>query len=176
MSGDERVRACGACNKNVYNVSHMTRAEAETLFVEKEGHLCLRYYQRADGTILLKDCAIGLTKQRRRRWIGIGTAALLAAGGSIVQQAADRPLPDQLAWREIAVDTARPLPSTLEPPAPERGILDILRDKQGNEYAAMGGVGSIFARDDTLSPEATQMLAGLIGPPPIVKACARKKR
>ncbi|MEO6951979.1 MAG: hypothetical protein ABI321_09215 [Polyangia bacterium] len=37
MSGDERVRACGACNKNVYNVSEMTRAEAEALILAKEG-------------------------------------------------------------------------------------------------------------------------------------------
>jgi hypothetical protein len=175
MSGDERVRACGACNKNVYNVSHMTRAEAEALFVEKEGHLCLRYYQRADGTILLKDCAIGLTKKRRRRWIGIGTAALLAAGGSIVQQAADRPLPDQLAWREIATDTSRK-PPPLPKLDPQRTLVDILRDEQGNEYHGTGGVVSIFGPVVTAEPEASEVLAGLIGPPPIARACARKKR
>jgi hypothetical protein len=168
MIGDERVRACGACNKNVYNVSHMTRVEAEALFVEKEGHLCLRYYQRADGTILLKDCAIGLTKKRRRRWIGVGTAALLAAGGSILQQVVDRPMADQLAWRELATDTSRKLP-------PNHQSLDVLRDAEGNEYRATGGVGALFG-PALPGDDAEQVLAGLIGPPPIAKACARKKR
>src|SRR5262245_10585878 len=30
MVGDERTRFCGKCQKNVHNVSEMTRAEAET--------------------------------------------------------------------------------------------------------------------------------------------------
>src|SRR5690348_11198318 len=30
MNGDDRVRFCGLCEKNVYNLSAMTRDEAET--------------------------------------------------------------------------------------------------------------------------------------------------
>src|SRR5580765_8057104 len=52
MVGDERARFCGKCEKNVYNLSSLTRAEAEALLVEKEGKVCVRYYQRADGTVL----------------------------------------------------------------------------------------------------------------------------
>lgn len=81
MTGDERVRACGQCNKNVYNLSEMTRDEAEALIVAKEGRLCVRYYQRHDGTILLKDCAVGVAQKRKRRVIAAGAAALLAGGG-----------------------------------------------------------------------------------------------
>ena len=80
MTGDERVRACGACNKNVYNISEMTRDEAEALIVAKEGRLCVRYFQRKDGTILLKDCAVGVAQKRKRRVIAAGAAALLAGG------------------------------------------------------------------------------------------------
>jgi hypothetical protein len=82
MAGDERVRACGDCNKNVYNLSGMTREEAEALIVEKEGRLCVRYYRRADGTILFNDCTIGV-KRRRRRKLVAGAAALLAATGAV---------------------------------------------------------------------------------------------
>lgn len=81
MSGDERTRACAACNKNVYNISNMTRDEAQALIVEKEGKLCVRYYQRTDGTILLKDCSIGVGRKRKRRLVAAGAAALLAGVG-----------------------------------------------------------------------------------------------
>lgn len=80
MTGDERTRACGSCNKNVYNLSTLTREEAEALILEKEGRLCVRYFQRNDGTILLKDCSIGITQKRKRRVIALGVAALLGGG------------------------------------------------------------------------------------------------
>ena len=56
----------------------MTRDEAERLIVAKEGRLCVRYFQRTDGTILLKDCTVGVSKKRRRRLVAAGAAALLA--------------------------------------------------------------------------------------------------
>ncbi|MGE3545274.1 MAG: hypothetical protein AB7L28_15155, partial [Kofleriaceae bacterium] len=78
MTGDERVRACGACSKNVYNLSDMTRAQAEALIIENEGRLCVRYFQRADGTILLKDCSVAVSRRRRKRVLAVGLAAGLA--------------------------------------------------------------------------------------------------
>ena len=84
MTGDEKVRACGDCKKNVYNLSDMTRDEAEALIIEKEGKLCVRYFQRTDGTILLKDCMIGVRRKRRRRLFAFGAAAVLAGGAGLV--------------------------------------------------------------------------------------------
>ncbi len=72
MTGDERARHCGDCKKTVYNLSGLTRDEAEALIVEKNGNLCVRYFQRKDGTILLADCEIGRKRSRRRRWIAAG--------------------------------------------------------------------------------------------------------
>jgi hypothetical protein len=77
MIGDERTRHCGSCEKNVYNLSNLTRDEAEALIIEKEGKLCVRYYQRHDGTVLLKDCSIGIGARRKRRVIAVGAMALL---------------------------------------------------------------------------------------------------
>lgn len=60
MVGDERARFCGACRLNVYNLSGMSQAEAENLILQSaEGRLCVRFYRRADGTILTKDCPVG---------------------------------------------------------------------------------------------------------------------
>lgn len=76
MAGDERVRFCLQCEKNVYNLSSMTKEAAEALIVEKEGRLCARFYQRADGTILTADCPVGL---RAARWAAAKMAGAVAA-------------------------------------------------------------------------------------------------
>jgi hypothetical protein len=83
MTGDDRVRACGSCQKNVYNLSELTRDEAEALIREKNGDLCGRYFQRKDGTIILKDCEIGVSRNRKRRVIAAAGAALLGSAGAL---------------------------------------------------------------------------------------------
>jgi hypothetical protein len=82
MSGDDRVRHCGDCKKNVYNLSEMTREEAEALLAAREGSLCVRYYKRSDGTIITQDCSVGLRKRRRRRLIVAAGATIVAAGAA----------------------------------------------------------------------------------------------
>lgn len=66
MFGDERKRFCGECKLNVYNLSGMTRKEAEALLENSEGRVCVRYYQRSDGTLLTADCPVGWEKVRQR--------------------------------------------------------------------------------------------------------------
>lgn len=80
MEGDERVRFCRLCSLNVYNFSDMTRAEVEALVTKTEGRLCGRMTRRADGTVLTKDCPVGLRAVRLRatRAAGAAFAALLS--------------------------------------------------------------------------------------------------
>jgi hypothetical protein len=80
MLGDERVRFCGQCSLNVYNLSGMTKREAETLLAKTEGRLCVRYYRRADGTILTRNCPVGL-RALKRRVNQIASAALSTVVG-----------------------------------------------------------------------------------------------
>jgi hypothetical protein len=82
MVGDARARACVECLMPVYNISEMTREEAQALLIEREGRLCVRYYQRKDGTILLKDCVIGVKRRRRNRLIA-ASAAITIAGAAL---------------------------------------------------------------------------------------------
>jgi hypothetical protein len=81
MGGDDRVRFCGRCEKNVYNLSVMSRLEAEALVAEKEGKLCVRFFQRTDGTVLTNDCPVGVRRMRLRQrvWASIAGAATSAA-------------------------------------------------------------------------------------------------
>jgi hypothetical protein len=66
MIGSERVRFCGQCSLSVYNLSGMTRSDAESLIARTEGRLCVRFYRRSDGSIITKDCPVGLRAIRRR--------------------------------------------------------------------------------------------------------------
>jgi hypothetical protein len=68
MYGDDRKRFCGDCKLNVYNLSGMTKDEAEALVMKAEGRLCVRFYQRADGSVITQDCPVGWAgvKQRTR--------------------------------------------------------------------------------------------------------------
>ena len=78
MVGDERVRFCAQCSLNVYNLSGMTKREAERLVVQAEGRLCIRFYRRADGTIMTKNCPVGL-RALKVRAARVATATASAA-------------------------------------------------------------------------------------------------
>jgi len=79
MKGDARVRHCDSCKLNVYNIAEMTRAEAENLVKNREGRLCVRFYRRTDGTVLTKDCPVGLRAYQKRvaRFAGAALTAIL---------------------------------------------------------------------------------------------------
>jgi hypothetical protein len=126
MVGDDRVRFCGKCEKNVYNLSSMESAEAEALLREREGNVCVRLYRRQDGTVLTSDCPVGVRKKRVRRLVvmAAGTGAFAAAasaffahqGSPVVETpmmgAAVAPPPEPAA-------TATETPKADPPPVPE---------------------------------------------------------
>lgn len=66
MYGDERKRFCSECKLNVYNLSDMTRREAENFLINAEGRVCVKFYQRADGTLLTKNCPVGWQAVKKR--------------------------------------------------------------------------------------------------------------
>jgi hypothetical protein len=76
MTGDERARYCKRCRLHVYNLSAMTRSEAETLLQKKEGQACVRFYERADGTVLTRECPGSVASLQR---LFVMTAAGLAS-------------------------------------------------------------------------------------------------
>jgi hypothetical protein len=85
MPGSEQVRFCGQCGLNVYNISTLTRKQAEKLIAETEGLLCAKLYRRADGTIITRDCPIGI-RAIKRRVSRIANAALGAILGIFANQ------------------------------------------------------------------------------------------
>ncbi len=79
MTGDQKRRFCGACEEHVYNFEHMTVEEICAL-LERPQTPCVRFFRRADGTVLTADCPVGLRERfarLRRRVLGGGAAAVL---------------------------------------------------------------------------------------------------
>lgn len=99
MPGTDQVRHCGECNKNVYNLSAMTRGQAEALLREKEGQLCARLYRRADGTILTENCPAGLRAIGRRvsRVAGAAMSAVAALTSATAAEFPMFPIPSAVA-------------------------------------------------------------------------------
>ena len=95
MYGDERRRFCGACKLNVYNLSGMTRQDAESLLMNSEGRLCVRFFRRKDGTVLTKDCPVGWQALKRKASrFAVAFSSLLAGvlAGTISFRAAESAL------------------------------------------------------------------------------------
>jgi hypothetical protein len=123
MLGDERRRFCGQCELNVYNLSAMTKREAEGLINQTEGRLCVRFYRRADGTVLTQDCPVGLRALRRRmRRVrnAVVSSVLSFLTGLGIYAAAHEPLVEQpnvtgmLIRMPPTVKTTPPLPPIRE--------------------------------------------------------------
>ena len=90
MTGTARVRFCGACHKNVYNLSDLTADEARLLFTRSEGRLCVRFWARKDGTVITRDCPIGV-RWRRYKWIAAALVFLQALAAAVWGLSDNRP-------------------------------------------------------------------------------------
>ena len=120
MVGNDQVRHCGQCRLNVYNLSAMTRPEAEALFLKKEGRLCVRFYQRADGTMITQDCPVGLAKLKKklaRLAGGLAAAIAFAAGlGGCGRDEEKSPVaPPPVKTKPVVTQPAKPQPQKQDP-------------------------------------------------------------
>lgn len=109
MTGDDRARFCSQCRLHVYDFSAMTRGEAEELFLEKEGRLCVRLWRRRDGTVITSDCPEGVRLARRRRWrvVAVGAAILSCLAGLAALAGGSR-------WRGRPLRSIEPFATILE--------------------------------------------------------------
>lgn len=141
----DRVRFCDGCRKRVYNLSALCQAEAEGLLRAHEGHLCVRYYRRHDGTILTADCPVGLRAARQlvltRTRVSAGLCLLLCTafaahqattrsmGALSAPLSAPEPADPEPAMGDIAAPpTPRPLMGAIKveaPPEPIQGSVAI---------------------------------------------------
>jgi hypothetical protein len=96
MYGNERKRFCGDCKLNVYNLSGMSRQDAENLIENSEGRLCVRFYRRADGSVITQNCPVGWAKVKQRARVFATAAFSMIVGvlsGLFFVSAFSRPKP-----------------------------------------------------------------------------------
>jgi len=88
LAGDERVRFCAVCEKQVYNIAEMTRGEVEGLVRRTEGKFCAQLFHRGDGTVVTKDC--GQWRGLRAGWMaraaGVGLSWWMSWGFAGAQE------------------------------------------------------------------------------------------
>src|SRR5688572_21244614 len=78
MEGDERVRVCGACGFCVHNLEGLDVEEAAALISGSAVEPSPRWYRRSDGTLLTRDCPVGVCNVGRRRLLALaGSLAVL---------------------------------------------------------------------------------------------------
>ncbi len=135
MFGSERKRFCGDCKLNVYNLSNMSRQEAENLILSSEGRLCVRFFRRADGTILTKNCPVGWAAVKKRA-SRLATAAFSMIAGVLTGilgfnlLRSESPTPGHRSMGEIAI----PL-EIAEPDYPVMGAIKLAADQiESGEY------------------------------------------
>jgi hypothetical protein len=148
MVGDERARYCDRCSLHVYNLSGMTRREAEALVTSAEGRLCVRFYRRADGTILTRNCPVGLSALRRRA-AHVATATMTAVLGFFtglgLNFGVDRALSPSI-MEESAVP-APPVPDVRSMPVLIEEMVFGKREAERDEYPVMGVMVRDIERD-----------------------------
>ena len=148
MLGSERKRYCGECKLNVYNLSGMSKTEAENLIMNAEGRLCVRFYKRADGSVLTQDCPVGWArvKQRTKAYVTALASLIFSFFGALGLVAAFNKSDEPTIMGDIAVST--PKPKQTPPATPEEtphlmGAIAVPTPKQTpkatpNDGAALG--------------------------------------
>lgn len=153
MQGDERVRLCAECGRNVYDFSEMKQREIETLLNDPERRICAAIYRRRDGTIITADCPVGLRERaarvRRRLAIAFSGFATLASAFAQSTKAPDKSGQIESAARAVLTATVKDPIGAVIPKA----AVTILNEKTGAEISLKTGDYGQF-RLDTL-PEGT---------------------
>lgn len=116
MIGNDAIRYCRACRKDVYDLSAMRAEEAEA-FLARHVHgeassACIRLFRRPDGRVLTAECGPGW--RRRHAWHAATALTATFAAATVLTAVIDeatQPRPDE---EVLGV-------STIEPPTMRTG-------------------------------------------------------
>lgn len=149
-----RIRFCRTCEKNVYNISLMSREEALDLIRAKEGQLCLRLAKRQDGTLITNDCPVGQNKrQTKRRFMAIFSTFLLG----VIPSPLSNSLAEASAWFLRGVPGMEGVADVVASQPLRKLVVSLQKPNPHNEPAQviMGGPPPAFVLQDNPPPSQT---------------------
>jgi len=79
MPGDDRVRRCTRCDRQVMDLAGLTAGEVESLCSAREITLGARVFRRADGAVTTSDCEVGRPRRLAMRALAIVALSVLAS-------------------------------------------------------------------------------------------------
>jgi hypothetical protein len=120
MIGDDRVRVCHGCDRPVFDLSEMTREEAEVVLAARGITPCVRFYRRPDGTVMTGDCRTGARRSRRLAVVAAGTALLGSSSA----------MADPAAAAATAAPAPAPAPAPASASADDAPATDLLADPE----------------------------------------------
>ncbi|MDX1934701.1 MAG: hypothetical protein SFU56_19060 [Capsulimonadales bacterium] len=166
MPGTERVRSCDRCQHRVYNLSEMTSADAADLLRKAEGRICVRFYQRSDGTIMTRDCPAGLQAVRQRT-VRAASLAIASVGVLLGAGYIGKPRGEQPRWFRWAAGIVSP-----ENPSSELPYETPVATEEGEAVPVVGRVALPMATMGVIAPTTDEALPT----PDQVEELAAKKR
>lgn len=125
VAGEANRRSCEECGLHVHNFGAMTPDEIERVMTSSNGRVCASAYVRTDGTVILRDCPVGLRAVRQKVLRGVARVAAVvafAATGTFLWASGRKD-----AWQETRLRTLEPfatIAAKLDPSvvAPPRGL------------------------------------------------------
>jgi hypothetical protein len=169
MTGDDRVRFCGDCRQNVYNVAAFSRAEATRLLNDSSGRVCLRIFRRPDGTVITDDCRARLRAARKRGLLIFAGALVVVLWAQICAQFVGL----MGLRRVLSTRTMGEAPAMMTgaaPPPPSRPAIEVTGARLIRPEPAVGDVEVVEVNGDVVRPMPT-----LGKPAPAIKGRIRVK-
>ena len=109
MQGNEKVRFCSHCSKDVNNISEMTRKEALRLVRRSEGRLCIRYIKDPKtGRPLFSENLHKITRRATGLAAGVMTATISLSTAAYAQGGMRAPRPETDARQNVNADREKP--------------------------------------------------------------------
>lgn len=132
MKGTDRKRYCSQCHLNVYNISSMTHAEAAKL-VGSETAYCFSLYRRPDGTVITRDCPVGVARLKKYLKWSVAIIGSFLTGSVLFQQFMAKQAEEEFRRQEVYSQASHDLGFT-GPMSTKRKVVRIQKLVLAGEY------------------------------------------
>jgi hypothetical protein len=142
MQGDEKVRFCGKCSKNVFNLTKMSYDEQIAIFPKgaSASMPCVRAYVRADHTIVFDRCPVAFRPMRDKlKWLCASVMMVVSANCQTVYAQVTGDRTENKSTRSVPSETIRV--GSLESPTDFTPVAQHYRKREASYRASKKSAG-----------------------------------